>query len=194
MIQTIVPRDLLPPHLSAQQFIGAINLKSSPVAEAFGALVVSLMRRLPTSRTQEAGYLERALVDLCVAVAMESVGDSNVPLGTDGMRFRARALIERNLHDPSLGPSTIAAELNISVRQLHRTFNTEDESIARFILKTRLDGVAKELRSESSVRQLTEIAERFGFAGTDQLSRAFKANFGMTMSQYRNTTTTHLNA
>ena len=102
-------------------------------------------------------------------------------------RALARAVrehIERRLGDPGLDPGTIAAAHFISVRQLHRLFAEQDETVARYVRRRRLERCRDELlRSPGS--SVSSIAHRFGFPDPGVFGRSFRAAYGMTPSQYR---------
>ena len=83
-------------------------------------------------------------------------------------------------------PGTIAAAHFISVRQLHRLFAEQDDTVARYVRRRRLERCRDELlRSPRS--SLTSIAHRFGFADPGVFGRSFRAAYGTTPSQYRAT-------
>jgi AraC-like DNA-binding protein len=63
-------------------------------------------------------------------------------------------------------------------------FNVDGASVARHIRERRLDLVAAQLRSDRRFPRIGSLAERTGFASRDQLTRAFKARFGVTIAEY----------
>lgn len=132
----------------------------------------------------ETGGPECAAARAVCAVAAAAVEDS-VPDGTDrDLRARILEHIEQRIGDPDLGPQAIAAEFGISLRWVHQVFNVDGSSIARHIRERRLDLVAERLRSDRRFPRIGALAERSGFGSRDQLTRAFKARFGMTIGEY----------
>jgi AraC-like DNA-binding protein len=101
---------------------------------------------------------------------------------------RIRDFILRRLPDAELRPRRIATEFRISVRYLHRLFESEDTSGGSFIRDERLKKAAGEL-ADPTMRHLDlkTIAARSGFGGADQFSRAFKARDGRPPGDFRRT-------
>jgi AraC-like DNA-binding protein len=62
-------------------------------------------------------------------------------------RVRVINYIEENLGDPKLTPTRIAAAFRITTRYLHHLFSEEDETVARYILRRRLEECARALTS-----------------------------------------------
>ena len=58
------------------------------------------------------------------------------------------------------------------------------KAIARYIRERRVDAIAHQLRTEKRWVRVGDLAFRFGFAGRDQLTRAFKQRYGATVNEY----------
>jgi len=102
------------------------------------------------------------------------------------LRRRAIEYIDRSFDDPRLGPASLAQALGTSRRQLYRAFEGSDVSVSALIRSRRLDRVASLLAAPGSTDHgLSRIARECGFAGPDQMSRAFRAVFGMSPGKYR---------
>lgn len=98
----------------------------------------------------------------------------------------AKLLIEQKLQDPDLSPTKVAARLNVSVRQLYRIFETQAETVARYIQRRRLERSAEALScSVQGHRSITDIAFEWGFTDSAHFSRAFKKAFGQSPRDYR---------
>jgi AraC-like DNA-binding protein len=82
------------------------------------------------------------------------------------------------------GPRSIAADFGVSLRWVHAVFDVDGASIARHIRQRRLDLVADQLRDRRRLPRIGALAETFGFASRDQLTRSFKARFGVTIADY----------
>ena len=100
------------------------------------------------------------------------------------LRGRILEHIERHIGDLDLGPQSIAGEFGISLRWVHHVFNVDGASVARHIRERRLDVVAAQLQSDRRFPRIGALAERTGFASRDQLTRAFKARYGVTIAEY----------
>lgn len=111
------------------------------------------------------------------------------PIGTARqMRYfdRIDACIDRNLGNPDLGAALLAAQLGVSVRQLHYLMKMRGESLGQRIRARRLDNCRRALRNPITARlPISEIALRWGFRSAAHFSRIFKAHYGMLPSHYR---------
>ena len=132
----------------------------------------------------EAGGPECPAARALRAVAVAVVEDS-VPEGAEhDLRARILDHIERRLDDPDLGPQSIAAEFGVSLRWVHQVFNVDGSSLARHIRERRLDLIGERLRDDRRLPRIGALAERSGFGSRDQLTRAFKARYGVTIGEY----------
>ena len=118
------------------------------------------------------------------AMAVAAVEDSLPEREEHDLRARILEHIEQRLDDPDLGPQTIADAFGISLRWVHQVFNEGDVSVARHIRDRRLDLIAAQLRHDHRLPRIGAIAARSGFGSRDQLTRAFRMRFGMTVSEY----------
>jgi AraC-like DNA-binding protein len=118
------------------------------------------------------------------ALAVAALEDSVPEAAEHDLRSRILEYIERHLADPDLGPQSIAAAFDISLRWVHHVFNVDGASVARHIRERRLDMVAAQLQSDRRFPRIGALAERSGFAARDQLTRAFKVRYGMTVGEY----------
>ena len=101
------------------------------------------------------------------------------------LRLRAFSVIDAQFADPELTPDSIAATLHVSPRSLFRAFEESGTSIGRLIQHRRLGQVAMALERESSTETIAALAHANGFHGADQLTRAFRKQFGTTPSEFR---------
>jgi AraC-like DNA-binding protein len=100
------------------------------------------------------------------------------------MRARTDAIIYEQAADPMLTPATIAAQLNISLRQLYRAFNGTDSPAAR-IRSRRLERAAELLSARSPQPHVERVAQECGFVSAEYFSRAFRREFGLSPRAYR---------
>jgi len=99
---------------------------------------------------------------------------------------RVRLYIERNLRNPELKPSTIAASLRISPRYLRAIFVAGRETVSAYILRRRLEECARDL-ADPGLGQLsiTEIAFSWGFNSGPHFTRSFRDRFCKTPREHR---------
>ncbi|HEY6452277.1 MAG TPA: helix-turn-helix domain-containing protein [Steroidobacteraceae bacterium] len=101
-------------------------------------------------------------------------------------RIRIISYIEAHLQDPDLSPTKIAAACKMTPRYLYHLSSGQDETIARYILRRRLEACARALRCDSQRgRTVTAIAFDHGFNSPTHFGRVFRAKFGMTPREYR---------
>lgn len=99
---------------------------------------------------------------------------------------RIRASIMRNLADPDLDCALIAADVGLSVRQVHSVFSNSGHTLMRFIWSQRLARIACELENPALMHKpVSAIAFDWGFNEAAHFSRQFKAQFGMPPAKYR---------
>jgi len=96
----------------------------------------------------------------------------------------AMKIADSRLPDPDLAPRSLARELNVSVRTLHRAFAAAGEPVAAYIRRRRLEEARLELAAP--LRQLTvsEVAARWQFADHSHFIRAFTKQYGETPAQF----------
>lgn len=116
--------------------------------------------------------------------------EASIPLqGSERGSSRLREIqtyIDRNLENPDLSPSTIAAQKGITVRHLHRLFASSDTTVANWIQCRRLERCRQELAAPKSAgTNITAIAFRWGFSDSSTFSTVFKRKYGMSPRKYR---------
>jgi AraC-like DNA-binding protein len=101
-------------------------------------------------------------------------------------RVRIRSYIEEHLRDTDLTPKSIADALRITPGYLHRLFSEGSESVARYILRRRLEECHRSLSDcMQSGRSVTDIALEHGFNSLPHFCRVFRNHFGVTPSVLR---------
>lgn len=110
------------------------------------------------------------------------------------LRGRIATFIEANLTDPALTPSDIAAEAHISVRHLHRLFESQGRSVSDWIRERRLEQCRAALSDPCMEnKSITEIAFSWGFSDSAHFSRSFRRSFGISPRQFRSQRSRMLN-
>lgn len=102
------------------------------------------------------------------------------------MLLRARRHIAANLGDPELSPSTIAAFMGISLRQLNRLFEGEPLSLVAYIQEKRLEGARRDLLQRGScTMSVSDVCYKWGFKSLAHFSRKFSERYGISPSHCR---------
>jgi AraC-like DNA-binding protein len=134
-----------------------------------------------------AGRVTTAILDLLGAAY------ADVPCARSGRsslatahRIRIINYIESHLQDPDLTPTRIAAACKMTPRYLYHLSSDQEETVARYILRRRLEVCARALVSEAHRgRTVTAIAFNYGFNSPTHFGRVFRAKFGLTPREYR---------
>ena len=101
-------------------------------------------------------------------------------------RLRIINYIETHLRDPELTPARIAAACKMTPRYLYQLAAGQEETVARYILRRRLELCSRALASESErERTVTAIAFDHGFNSPSHFGRVFRSRFGMTPREFR---------
>lgn len=101
-------------------------------------------------------------------------------------RVRIVSYIESHLGDPELTPTQIAEACRMTTRYLHHLFSDDEETVARYILRRRLEECSRALTSASQRgRTVTAIAFDYGFNSPTHFGRVFRARFGVTPLEFR---------
>jgi AraC-like DNA-binding protein len=97
-----------------------------------------------------------------------------------------KGYIAMQLRDPALNPDEIAAAVHISVRYLHKLFETEHQTVALYLRGQRLERARDDLLDPRLTRRsIARIAHGCGFGDISGFNRAFKATYGINPSDLR---------
>jgi AraC-like DNA-binding protein len=92
----------------------------------------------------------------------------------------------RNLADPDLSPSKIAAAHFMSVRYLHKLFEFESVTVGEWIRMQRLERCRRDLlRTPALGIGVATVARRWGFVSPSHFSRVFRSAYGMTPREWQ---------
>ncbi|TXS20420.1 helix-turn-helix domain-containing protein [Streptomyces sp. adm13(2018)] len=165
-------------------------------ADGFGAILLPFLTNLastagshpPAVATRLSGMVVE-LFDTLIAEESRSGGPDTDTAGH--LVRRVRDHVDRNLLDPDLCPARLAAAHGISVRYLHRLFEGEGITVSRLIRQRRLEECGRELaRRGRTAPSVSAVAQRWGFVSPAHFSRAFRAAYGVTPTEWRDLSTT----
>lgn len=128
-----------------------------------------------------------AILDL-VASAYTSLPEAQSDRSSLATAHRIRIVnfIEAHLGDPDLTPMRVAQACKMTPRYLHHLFSGESETVARYILRRRLEECSRALSvSAQRGRTVTAIAFDYGFNSPTHFGRVFRARYGVTPREYR---------
>lgn len=185
----LVPRPLLP---QSEQDLQRVTATALNRGDGLSRVVVPFLQNLvdhaPGITPMASSQLAANAVDLVGTLLAERLGHDaqGTPGGSLYLLLRVKAFIDRHLADPDLSPASIAREHRISVRYLHRLFESDSTTVARWIQQRRLDTCRRELaRPSAAAPTVAAVARRWGFTNAAHFSRVFRAAYGTSPSEWR---------
>jgi len=176
-------RESVPAALLALEPHGLVFPRGSGASRLIGAAMQEFYTRADDLTVSEAEAAIEGIVALTTACARARLAGEESEHVTS-RRKAALDYIDAHLADAQLGPDEIAAAASVSRASLYRLLTAEG-GIRAVLLTRRLDHALRLMMADHKDEpSLAEIARRCGFGGTSQLSRAFRARFGMPPRQY----------
>jgi AraC-like DNA-binding protein len=158
-----------------------------------GALAAPLLRRvvldLETYQPASAARLATVVMDLVTAAVAERA-DQTESLSAESrsrtLLHNVHAFIEQQLGDPALDPAAVAAAHHVSLRHLHRLFETQNTTVAAWIRHRRLERCRRDLADAAlHGTSVSVIASRWGLPDSAHFSRLFRHTYGLPPAEYR---------
>jgi AraC-like DNA-binding protein len=171
---------ILPASLLNRQIVGSLRSAEVRVLMAHANTVCETVRDLTPAGVQSA---RDALLELARG-ALRREFDDVEPRLAPALARAAMEVADSRLADPELSPSSLARELNVSVRTLHRAFAMAEESVAAYIRRRRLEQARLELAAPIGRPSISEVAARWHFADSSHFIRAFKKQYEETPAQF----------
>ena len=154
--------------------------------DVVGALFASLAAKVDSCTLGDASRSKEYLADAIVSLVIAELVDVAPQGAGDDLADRVLAHCLSHLSDPGLTVESVARAFGISVRYLHKVLAPTGSSLSAWIRRQRLERICRDLADESlHGRTASAIASRWGMADGGHLSRALKAEFGMTASEIR---------
>jgi len=179
IVIVLVPRAVMEPAAAMMALHG--HALTNEAGRLLSDYLHVLVHRLESLTEIEAPYVAKATLEImrsCVQAAGAKPGDAKP---VDVVR-RAARLIDRNLAEP-LTPEKLQSALNLSRSSLYRAFEPLG-GVAFFIRDRRLARIHA-MVSSGERASVSQLAATFGFTSAAQLTRAFTAHFGYSVSDLR---------
>jgi AraC-like DNA-binding protein len=184
-----VPDAIMRRHLACPESVVAVPMTGSG---GMSGLLSNFLRDLWAQCRSEleptvAARVTHAVLDLIAgAYASVPLARSDRSSLATAHRIRIMNFIEAHLGDPDLTPTQVAQACKMTTRYLHHLFSEEEETVARYILRRRLEECSRALSVASQRgRTVTAIAFDYGFNSPTHFGRVFRARFGVTPREYR---------
>lgn len=157
----------------ADDLHAALLPHSAPYARPLSALFGALARG-----EGDAGAVETLIAHAAhLALVCRARMSVRTPEGRAALRSgyleAARDIMRRDMCRPALSPETVAAELKVSVRQVHMLFEPTGLSFSRTLMGMRLKEASRLLQAEPQM-PVTSIAFACGFESLSTFYRAFQ--------------------
>jgi AraC-like DNA-binding protein len=177
----IVERGLQLDTLMARHVGGA-----SGISRVALATMRSTYQELPSMSAAAAHGAGELIAQLVRLSLIELAGQSTALTQREALKDRIRSYVALKLRDPGLSIEQIAHALNCSKRHLHNAFAGEDDTLASYILRLRLQACIREIQqSGPQSRAITGIALSWGFNNLSHFSRVFREHTGQSPSAFR---------
>jgi AraC-like DNA-binding protein len=184
---------MLPKEQMAERGVRLHELMARQVGGANGIARVALdtmrstYQELPNMSETAARGAGELIMQLVRLSLLELAGQETAVTQREALKDRIRAHVAQNLRDPGLSIERIAQALNCSKRHLHNAFADEDDTLAGYILRQRLEACVRDLRHHGSAetRAITDIALSWGFSNLSHFSRVFRDHAGCSPSEFR---------
>ncbi|MEP7245059.1 MAG: helix-turn-helix domain-containing protein, partial [Gammaproteobacteria bacterium] len=184
-----IPDGLLRRHIACPEAVVAIAMSGT---EGLSGLLSSLLRGFlhqcrKHMNPDVAARMTGAILDLLGnAYTVLPQAHSDRSSLTTAHRIRILNYIEAHLGDPDLTPMRVAQACKMTPRYLHHLFSQESETVARYILRRRLEECSRALTVRAQRgRTVTAIAFDYGFNSPTHFGRVFRARYGVTPREFR---------
>jgi AraC-like DNA-binding protein len=152
----------------------------------FGLFLHEFAEALPA--TLRARFLDRLLEMLCDLLPEPAEPDAApaMPLQVRVQLEGMKAHMEAHLKKPDFTVNQLAAELGVSLSQIHRVFAHSGVTASAWLWNRRLEGCADDLHDVAAARRsMGDIALSWGFNDLSHFSHAFKKRFGTSPKEWR---------
>ena len=172
---------------------GRLRLREIPLARKIAGTTAlgATLSRLAQSLYDDAALMEgdeiRGVLDNYFDVLAGWVrGHEEQSPAFSELKARILRFIDTHISEPTLGPSEIAAAMQVSVRHLHRVFSVRGNSLGDYIRGLRLEQCRDDLLDPRlRERSITEIAFSRGFCDAAHFSHSFRKHYGVSARLFR---------
>jgi AraC-like DNA-binding protein len=154
-------------------------------ASPVGSLVLPFVQRTASIVSDVAPATASQLSETCLSLITAALGEKlgEIAASRSSVRtaliFRAKAVIEGNLHDHQLNTERVAQRVGISPRYLQDLFHAEGTTVSEWIWRRRLERSRRDLTDPLHASDsIAQIALACGFADLGHFSRRYKEAFG----------------
>ncbi|HWK60160.1 MAG TPA: helix-turn-helix domain-containing protein [Eoetvoesiella sp.] len=182
-----IPRSLLRQRLGSFERYTAVKLSSD---EQVGKLTSSFLLGLSRLDKRVDPLIGERLVDQTVDLLAMAFSSQRGPVDASrsshraALLYRAKLFIESRLRG-TVASADVAELLGCSARYVNDLFADEGMSVGNYVLQRRLEKCRDDLVDNTTRRRVSQIAYGWGFNSIAHFSRAFRARYGMSPTDYR---------
>ncbi|WP_377806523.1 AraC family transcriptional regulator [Azospirillum sp. A29] len=165
-----------------------LHLKEMSSGTGWGRALAAVMREITPRTIDHLALPPGAVADHVLGLLALSIGPEidHLTSSQRSLRERLRQNMRDRLFDPSLNPTSFAAEHGISVRTLHAVFTVSGNSFMRELLGMRLFQARSLLEDRRyNAKTIAEIALLVGFVNADHFTARFRKAFGVPPTEWR---------
>jgi AraC family transcriptional activator of tynA and feaB len=180
----LIPRSALDEVSGRTWVTGGVMLDGlAPATRLLTTYLDTLSEALPGLNPSAVAAARNATLELFIG-AVRTEGDApSTSMARPALRAAMERFIERHLLDDAVTPAAIASAHGVSTRTVNRIFNATGQTVSHVIRLRRLARARDDLTH--SARPILVIAHRWGFSDSSHFSRAFRAHYGSSPSDYR---------
>ena len=178
------------PHDLITQLCAVTLSPGHPVADLAATYFRRLAARLDVFDLPDADAIAAPSIELVRALITTHLDATE--LGKDAMhatlQLRILEYLRAHLHEPDLNAAQVATEHHISVRQLYKVLGAAGVTLGDWIRAERLAGCRRDLANPATqASSIASIARRWGFTDASSFARMFRAAYGISPRQWRDT-------
>lgn len=179
----LLPKRLLPmPEKVQRDQTARVHSSREGIGAAMAPLLTSLLRPIAPEASQQLA-LQHAMVNMYVALMSGEVDGTHPPSVHLSV---AKSFIARNLGNPELTPTDVAASCNISLSYLHRLFAADETTVAGYLREQRLQAAYRDLVAPVA-EPVIRIGQRWGIRNPAHFNRIFKKRFNVSPGELQRT-------
>ncbi len=189
VLEPLVKRSLLIPRCALDEVSGRAWTSAgvlldgeAPAVRLLTGYLDALSGTLPDLSMASVTAARNATLELFVG-ALQPGGPVDSSTVGPALRANMERWIERHLSDGEISPAALAAAHSVSVRTVYRVFEMTGETVGEVVRIRRLAKARKDLTE--SGEPISTIAYRWRFSDSSHFSKAFKAHYGVSPSEYR---------
>lgn len=149
-------------------------------------LLNNLMAQAEDISSRHTSVLYRQLLELITVVISDECRSERSSRSSTGLLLQVKIMIDQQLSDTTLSVSRIADSFRISPRYLSMLLKNDGTTFGRYVLTQRLNKASLALQSPVYTDiPISQIAWKFGFSDMAYFSRAFRAKFSCSPTEYR---------